>query len=77
MSLMESSEPRAHHIRLENAVSITVLAVMALLPLVEILGRLLVGRGISGSIVIVQNLTLWITLLGAACLLYTSDAADE
>ena len=63
---MESSESRAHHTRLENAVSITVLAVMALLPLVEIVGRVLIGRGISGSIVIVQNLTLWITLLGAA-----------
>ena len=57
---------RAHlHSRLENGLAIAVLAVMAVLPLIEIVGRMTIGRGISGSIVVVQNLTLWITVLGA------------
>lgn len=63
---MEPSTRPGLHLRIENAVAITVLTVMAVLPLVEIVGRVVVGRGVSGSIVIVQNLTLWITLLGAA-----------
>ena len=63
---MEPSKRPGLHLKIENAVAITVLAVMAVLPLVEIVGRVVVGRGISGSIVIVQNLTLWITLIGAA-----------
>ena len=50
----------------ENTIALLVLAAMALLPVVEILGRALVGRGISGSIVVVQHLTLWIALVGAA-----------
>ncbi len=49
----------------ENAFSITVLAVMALLPLAEIAGREVIGRGIPGSIPLVQHLTLWIAFLGA------------
>ena len=52
--------------RIENSLSIAVLAAMALLPLVEIVGRQLVGRGIAGSIPIVQHLTLWVAILGAA-----------
>ena len=51
---------------IENSLSIAVLAVMSLLPLLEIAGRELVGRGIPGSIPIVQHLTLWIAFLGAA-----------
>ena len=62
---MQPSERPRFRFRVENSVSIAVLVVMTLLPLVEIAGRVLVGRGISGSIVIVQNLTLWITVLGA------------
>jgi tripartite ATP-independent transporter DctM subunit len=50
----------------ENAVAVTVLAVMAVLPIVEIAGRAWWGTGIPGSIVLVQHLTLWIALLGAA-----------
>ena len=50
---------------LENSLSVVVLATMTILPLIEIFGRILIGRGISGSIVIVQNLTLWIAILGA------------
>ena len=52
--------------RIEYSFSIAVLAVMALLPLVEIAGRKLAGQGIPGSIPIVQHLTLWIAFLGAA-----------
>ena len=52
--------------RLENAISIAVLGAMALLPLVEVAGRAFAGRGIPGSIPLVQHLTLWIALLGAA-----------
>jgi len=50
----------------EDVVAILVFAAMALLPLVEIVGRLGWGRGIAGSIVLVQHLTLWVALLGAA-----------
>jgi tripartite ATP-independent transporter DctM subunit len=45
---------------------VAVLAVMTLLPLVEIGGRTFAGRGVAGSIVLVQHLTLWVALLGAA-----------
>jgi len=38
---------------------------MSILPLIEIIGRLLLGKGIPGSIVLVQNLTLWIAVFGA------------
>lgn len=50
----------------ENAVSVTVLGVMTTLALVEVGGRVTVGRGITGSIVLVQHLTLWVAMLGAA-----------
>ena len=62
---MQPSERPRLHFRVENSLAIVVLAVMTLLPLIEIAGRVLVGRGISGSIVVVQNLTLWITVIGA------------
>ena len=63
---MQPSERPPFHFRLENTLVVAVLAVMAILPLIEIAGRVVIGRGISGSIVVVQNLTLWITVLGAA-----------
>lgn len=63
---MQPSGRRRLHTSLENALSVGVLAVMSALPIIEIVGRVAAGRGIAGSIVIVQNLTLWITLLGAA-----------
>ncbi len=63
---MSQSEQPTALARIENSLSIAVLAAMALLPLVEILGRLLVGRSIAGSIPIVQHLTLWVAILGAA-----------
>ncbi|MDP6371288.1 MAG: TRAP transporter large permease subunit [Vicinamibacterales bacterium] len=62
---MQPSERPPFHFRLENTLVVAVLAVMAILPLIEIAGRVVIGRGISGSIVVVQNLTLWITVLGA------------
>jgi TRAP-type C4-dicarboxylate transport system permease small subunit len=50
----------------EDSVAAAVLAIMAALPIVEIAGRAWWGSGIPGSIVLVQHLTLWIALLGAA-----------
>ena len=50
----------------ENTVLLTVLAGLTVLPLFELAGREGVGQGLSGSISIVQHLTLWITFLGAA-----------
>ena len=51
---------------IENSFSILVLAAMSLLPLIEIAARQVLGRGIPGSIPIVQHLTLWSAFLGAA-----------
>ena len=51
--------------RLENLLPISILVVMSILPLIEILGRLLRSSGIPGSIVLVQHLTLWIAVTGA------------
>jgi tripartite ATP-independent transporter DctM subunit len=50
----------------ENSLSMGVLAGMLVLPLAEIAGRLAFGRGIPGSIPLVQHLTLWCAFLGAA-----------
>jgi len=44
---------------------IVILTVMAILPTIEIVGRLLGGRGVPGQQAYVQYLTLWITFLGA------------
>ena len=52
--------------RIENSISIAILAAMAALPMMEVAGRELFGRSISGSIPLVQHLTLWIALAGAA-----------
>lgn len=52
--------------KIENSFSVALLVVMSLLPLLEIAGREMFGRGIPGSIPIVQHLTLWIAFLGAA-----------
>jgi len=52
--------------RAENAVSLAALAAMVLLALTEIAGRALFQVGVPGSIVLVQHLTLWVALLGAA-----------
>ncbi|MEC8952181.1 MAG: TRAP transporter large permease subunit [Acidobacteriota bacterium] len=63
---MQLSRRPSFHFRLENAIAIAILVAMTVLPLIEIASRIIIGRGISGSIVVVQNFTLWITLLGAA-----------
>ena len=63
---MQLSRRPSFHFRLENAFVIAILVAMTVLPLIEIASRVIIGRGISGSIVVVQNFTLWITLLGAA-----------
>ena len=63
---MQLSRRPSFHFRLENAFVIAILLAMTVLPLIEIASRVIIGRGISGSIVVVQNFTLWITLLGAA-----------
>ena len=52
--------------RAEDALSVAVLAAMALLPLSEAAARTIGGRSIPGAIVLVQQLTLWVALLGAA-----------
>ncbi len=52
--------------RLEEALAVAVLAVIAVLPVMELAGREFFGIGIPGSIPIVQHLTLWITFIGAA-----------
>ncbi len=50
----------------EAGLSIAALAVMTALPLAEMVLRKLAGTSIAGSIPVVQHLTLWVTLLGAA-----------
>lgn len=52
--------------RFENTVALTVLAAMTVLPIIEVIGRLGSGVGVPGAIVLVQHLTLWIALAGAA-----------
>jgi C4-dicarboxylate transporter DctM subunit len=63
---MEEPEQHSGANRIENILSIALLAAMSLLPLIEIAGRTMVGRGIPGSIPLVEHLTLWIAFLGAA-----------
>ena len=53
-------------VRVENWISIAILAAMAALPMMEVVSRELLGRSISGTIPLVQHLTLWIALAGAA-----------
>lgn len=50
----------------EDTVALTVLAAMTVLPIIEVVGRLGSGIGVPGAIVLVQHLTLWIALAGAA-----------
>ncbi|NNG45514.1 MAG: TRAP transporter large permease subunit [Deltaproteobacteria bacterium] len=56
----------SHLHRVENALSVTILCTMALLPILEIVGRRLWRTGIPGSTTIVQHGTLWIGFLGGA-----------
>ena len=52
--------------RVENAVSIALLVGMAVLPLLEIVGRRVWRTGIPGSNALVQHATLWLGCLGGA-----------
>lgn len=63
--LAEPHQPIARR-GVEGWLAIGVLSLMALLPLVEIVARQVSDSGISGSIPIVQHLTLVITFVGAA-----------
>jgi len=64
--ISDSQVPLTLTDRLENAVSIVLLIGMALLPVIEIVGRRLWGLGIPGSTALVQHATLWIGCLGGA-----------
>lgn len=61
-----TSSFRSRLVALENGFMVAILASTTLLPFLELTGRLTIGRGISGSAPLVQNLTLWIAFLGAA-----------
>jgi tripartite ATP-independent transporter DctM subunit len=51
--------------RTEDAVLITALLLMALIPVIELFGRALFGTGIVGATEYLRHLTLWIGFLGA------------
>jgi C4-dicarboxylate transporter, DctM subunit len=60
------AEPRGPLARLENGVATAILAAMTALPLLEMTGRFVLGRGfIPGAVPVVQHLMLWATLVGA------------
>jgi tripartite ATP-independent transporter DctM subunit len=52
--------------RVEDALSIVVLAALTLIPLAELGSRELLGASLAGGTSAVQYLTLWVTFLGAA-----------
>jgi C4-dicarboxylate transporter, DctM subunit len=52
--------------RLESGLTSLALVAMVLLPIAEIVSRLVAQRGIPGSGPFVQHLTLWVGFLGAA-----------
>lgn len=52
--------------RLETVLAVAAMAAMTLLPLLEIVARKTVGRGVPGSAPVVQHLTLLVAFLGAA-----------
>jgi len=63
---MEERPASTIAIRAENAVSVALLVGMALLPILEIVGRRVWRTGVPGSSSLVQHATLWIGLLGGA-----------
>jgi len=62
----QEGESRTLIRRAEDLLSILSLAVMTLLPLIEVAGRQTFNVGVAGSILIVQHLTLVAAFLGAA-----------
>jgi tripartite ATP-independent transporter DctM subunit len=61
-----SGSPASPAARVENAISIAILVGMAVLPLLEIVGRRVWRTGIPGSNALVQHATLWLGCLGGA-----------
>jgi len=51
---------------LEDWTCVFILVAMSALPLAQIIGREWLGGGLSGSILVVQHMTMWISFLGAA-----------
>jgi tripartite ATP-independent transporter DctM subunit len=51
--------------RLEDGVALLALALVTVLPVIEVAARSFGGNGVPGAIVLVQHLTLWIALTGA------------
>jgi C4-dicarboxylate transporter DctM subunit len=64
-SALETSTERSV-LSVEGVVALAVLAAMTALPIVEVIARLRGGIGVPGAITLVQHLTLWIALAGAA-----------
>ncbi len=60
----ENSSPATPLQLFEDSFSILALSLMALLPVIEMVARTFRWSGIPGSAVIVQQLTLWIGMLG-------------
>jgi C4-dicarboxylate transporter DctM subunit len=50
----------------EDIVTALALLAIVLLPIIEVVGRALIGVGVPGSIDYVRHLTLWVAFLGAA-----------
>ncbi|HOC19510.1 MAG TPA: TRAP transporter small permease subunit, partial [Vicinamibacterales bacterium] len=49
----------------EDLLGVLCLVAMVVLPLVEIVGRPLLGIGVPGSVGLVQHLTMWVAFVGA------------
>lgn len=63
--MAQATAPARRH-RVENHAVTAVMAIMAVLPLVELLSRPLFNSGVPGSALLVQHLTLWVAFMGAA-----------
>ncbi len=61
-----SQTPARGFSRVEDTVASIALLAMVVLPIAEIIARRFTAAGVPGSITIVQHLTLWVGLLGAA-----------
>ncbi|HEX7519676.1 MAG TPA: TRAP transporter small permease subunit, partial [Candidatus Deferrimicrobium sp.] len=66
LALAGDRPPATLAARVENGVSIGLLVGMAILPILEIVGRRVWRTGVPGSSALVQHATLWIGLLGGA-----------
>ncbi|MDX1488244.1 MAG: TRAP transporter small permease subunit, partial [Acidiferrobacterales bacterium] len=57
---------RAYVPEAEDIVTAVALLAIVVLPIIEVVGRALIGVGVPGSIDYVRHLTLWVAFLGAA-----------